>query len=319
MTSRTPLDELAASLNALERVDSSEFQRRARVLQSLWREEHGWPCGEQRGPSGARPLGSRLPMPWARETLANFITDRVRHVVESEVCDPARSAGKLFAKPRIFNDLLSSQPLCFNLFGELTADLDLASKAVRRLTDGRFAEVTSIDFEHSPGRADARYLNDRSAFDVFLRCRTSAGGSGFVGIEVKYHESLKRDKAGSHKPEYDAVADQMGCFNADREALMRRPLQQIWRDHLLAGATRLVDGFDDAVFVVLYPRDNPHVAAALDRYRLQLTSEDSFSAWTMEDVVGVLREFTDAPWVEALHDRYLDFSKVDTALGMGSA
>ena len=121
------LDELAVSLSALESVDSSEFQRRARVLQSLWRQEHGWPCGEHRGPSGGRPLGSRLPMPWARETLANFISDRVRHVVESEVCVPTRSAGKLFGKPRIFNDLLSSQPLCFNLFGELTADLDLAA------------------------------------------------------------------------------------------------------------------------------------------------------------------------------------------------
>ena len=318
MTSRTPLDGLAASLNALERVDSSEFQRRARVLQSLWRDEHGWPCGEHRGRSGTRPLGSRLAMPWARETLANFITDRVRRVVESEVCDPTRSAGKLFAKPRIFDDLLSSQPLCFNLLGELTADLDLASKAVRRLTDGRFAEVTSIDFEHSPGRADARYLNDRSAFDVFLRCRTSRRGSGFIGIEVKYHENLK-DKAGSHKPEYDAVAHQMGCFVPDREALKRAPLQQIWRDHLLAGATRLVDGFDDGVFVVLYPRDNPHVSAALDRYRLQLTNEDSFSAWTMEEVDDVLRELSPAPWVDAFYGRYLDFSKIDAALAMGSA
>jgi hypothetical protein len=84
----------------------------------------------------------------------------------------------------------------------------------------------------------------------------------------------------------------MGCFATDREALTRSPLQQLWRDHLLAGATRLVDGFDDGAFVVLYLRDNPHVEAALSRYRLQLTNEDSFSAWTMEDVVDVIRELS---------------------------
>ena len=89
-----------------------------------------------------------------------------------------QKVGKLYGKPRIFNDLLSSQPLCFNLFGELTCDLPLASAVVNSMTDGRFKEVTKIDFEWSPGRRESRYLNDRSAFDVFLRCRTAAGGKG---------------------------------------------------------------------------------------------------------------------------------------------
>jgi hypothetical protein len=44
----------------------------------------------------------------------------------------AREA-KLFAQPRIFDDLLSSQPLRFNLFGELTRDLALASRVMHRL------------------------------------------------------------------------------------------------------------------------------------------------------------------------------------------
>ena len=57
-----------------------------------------------------------MEMPWAQETLANFMTEHVHRVVRQEVLDPRRSKGKLFAKPRIFNDLLSSQPLCFNLF-----------------------------------------------------------------------------------------------------------------------------------------------------------------------------------------------------------
>jgi hypothetical protein len=160
------LDELARRLHALEDSDASLFQRRARVLQALWREEQGFQCGEHQGKGGPRLLGSRLPMPWAQETLANFITPRVQEVVLREVCDPVRSAGKLFAKPRIFNDLLSSQPLCFNLFGELCCDLELASGVVAELTGGRFIDVAAICFEHSP--ATSRSLRRNLAPDWLL-------------------------------------------------------------------------------------------------------------------------------------------------------
>jgi len=253
-------------------------------------------------------------MPWAQDTLANFLTEPVRDVVRAEVCDPVASAGKLYGKPRIFNDLLSSQPLCFNLFGELTYDFHLASAVVSNLSDGRFTEVTSIAFEHSPGRSDARYLNDRSAFDVFVRCRTAGGGAGFLGIEVKYHENLA-GAAGEDKVRYDAVADLMGCFTGERGLLKSSPLQQIWRDHLLAGITRTEDGYDDGMFVMLYPQNNSHVSGAMDDYCAQLSSKETFAAWTMEDFVGKLRDLSDAPWIDAFGDRYLAFEKIDQRLG----
>ena len=307
------LNDLATSLDVLERVDVSEFQRRARVLQSIWREEKGIPCGEHTGPTGSRRLGSRLPMPWAQDTLANFITESVRTVVRAEVCDSVASKGKLYGKPRIFNDLLSSQPLCFNLFGELAGDLPLASTLVNELTHGRFTEVTAIEFEHSPGRGDIRYLNDRSAFDVFLLCRTAGGGNGFLGIEVKYHENLI-GTSGGHKKRYDEVADLMGCFATDRTPLRLSPLQQIWRDHLLAGITLIEDEYDDGMFVMLYPRDNTHVSAALKGYRAQLTSAESFAPWTIEDVAAVLADNSRATWIGAFVDRYLAFGKIERLL-----
>ena len=118
--------------------------------------------------SGERPLGSRLVMPWAEQTLANYLTDRVKQVVRHEVMDKSKSQGKLFSRPRIFNDLLSSQPLCFNLFGEMRHDLSLATAVFNDITSGRVRTVTSVEFEESPGRGDSRYTGDNSAFDVFV-------------------------------------------------------------------------------------------------------------------------------------------------------
>jgi len=300
---------LADRLCTPARLDAHPFQRRARMLQSLWREERGYACGEHRG----MPLGSRLCMPMARDELTNFLTPGIRAVVREEVLDAVNRSGKLFSEPRIFNDLLSSQPLCFNLFAELRTDLALASQFVSHFTQGRFRHVVAVAFEHAPSPRE-RYTEDRSAFDVFLECRTSSGGRGFLGIEVKYHENLKGSAAG-HRSRYDEVATMMGCFRADAaEVLRRQPLQQLWRDHVLSGALQHVDGYDDAQFVTLYPRDNAACRDAVADYRATLTDTSSFDTWILEDVVDHLASAASTNWLSLVYDRYCDFARLDRAL-----
>ena len=132
---RDGLDRLAKDYDVFVASDGAGFKRRARVLQSMWRERQGYPMGEHRG----RPLGSRLPMPWARETLANHLTSTIRQVVRDEVVNQEAGGEKLFQTPRIFGNLLSSQPLCFNLFGELQQDPVLATAVMRTLAPDRAA------------------------------------------------------------------------------------------------------------------------------------------------------------------------------------
>ena len=83
------LEELLDRHHAFVATDNA-FQRRARLLQSLWRDEQGLPPGEHRG----RLLGSRLGMPSAKDSLANYLTDTIRNVVRREVLDPDRSQGE---------------------------------------------------------------------------------------------------------------------------------------------------------------------------------------------------------------------------------
>jgi hypothetical protein len=261
--------------------------------------------------------GALLPMPEARDELPGYLSDTIRKVVRREVEDPIRSKGKLFGWPRIFNNLLSSQPLCFNLFGELAEDLALATAVFRKLTGGRIRVVKEVGFEVSPGRGDERYTGDRSAFDVYIRFEGPGGKAGFAGIEVKYHENLN-DPAANLRDRYDEVAGEMRCFDAERMPdLKRQPLQQIWRDHLLAGAHRLVDGLDDGFFAFLYPEANTACADAVAAYRECLTDDSTFVAWTMESVWDAIREESDAEWVTAFRHRYLDFGKVEEMIRRG--
>jgi hypothetical protein len=309
------LDRLASCHHALEPVDTSPFQRKARILQSLWREQHRLPIGTQTTPRGGqRPLGSRLAMPEAQTQLWNFLSDTTKAVVRDEVLNYAASKGKLYARPRIFSDLLSSQPLTFNLFAELQRDLPLATKVLGSLTSSRVHAVTAIRFEHSPGRANARYTGDKSAFDVFVEYQTATGGRGCIGVEVKYHENLL-GKAAATTERHHEVCTTMACFKTDALSRLRQsPLQQIWRDHLLVGATQHADAYDDAFFLLLYPEQNPHVQSAAAAYAGCLTTPGSFYPVTLESFTRHLRPHTKSPWLDRFQDRYLNFPKVDALL-----
>jgi hypothetical protein len=68
--------EAAYSWEAEDRVPGrpamTEFRRRLRYHQAQWREAHRYPIGSQpiapRSDQPARPLGSRLPLDYARKT-----------------------------------------------------------------------------------------------------------------------------------------------------------------------------------------------------------------------------------------------------------
>ena len=330
---RLERDVILKNYHALERVDGrKDFQERARLLQSLWREEENLSPLVEKVKGRIVTRGAALEECVARLELSNYLTQTIRDVVKSELeANSIRSVAMrgLYAVPRIFNNLLSSQPMCFNLFGELTFDLDLATQVVGDLTGGRVARVREIKFEYSPSRKNAKYTGDSSAFDVYIRYENELGQKGFAGIEVKYHEDpnrveLKRDwKSGKHKPceqlhyekhgvRYEEIAKNMGCFMEDElDKIRRQPLQQFWRDHLLAGAHKMNDEFEDGLFAVLYPEGNADCRNSVNDYRRCLHSGDeSFQAWTLDQFVEQLCRHSSADWIRRFHYRYLDFSRL---------
>jgi hypothetical protein len=297
-----PNPEVLQQHHVLVPTDSS-FQRRARLIQALWREEMGYPIGLHRG----TPLGSRLAMPFAEQSLANYLTPTIRRVVRREVLEAPPGQGRLFGRPRIFNDLLSSQPLCFNLFAELAEDRELAASVLNGLLpEIGVSRVLQIEFEYSPGRGDPLLTDDRSAFDVFIRYENFRGAPEFLGIEVKYHENLV-GSAAAHRNRYDELAASMDCFVPEaRDALMRQPLQQIWRDHLLVAAVRSArPEYGRGRFVLLSPARNERCRRAVAGYRACLRDDQSFLAWSLEEVLDALAFQSTAPWIGHLRRRYL--------------
>jgi len=288
----------------------NRFQQRARLLQALWREERGLPIG--RSESGI-PLGSRLPREFAEEKGANLMTDASLAAARREV---AAKRGRVIEDDRLWENLLSSQPLAFNLFSELEVHLDLAARVLRRLWPERIGAVTRIAFEHSPGRGISTYTDDGTSFDVYVEHTAPLGGRGFVGIEVKYQEDLRAKRA-THRPRYDEVTTAMGCFKPDLIlGLRREPIEQLWRDHMLAGSMLLDTsaGWESGLYVFLYPEDNKVCRAAVQLYREHLSDARTFDAVTLEAVVAAIEAETDAAWIRELRARYLGWEKIERLL-----
>jgi hypothetical protein len=143
----------------------------------------------------------------------------------------------------------------------------------------------------------------------YLECQTARGEKSFIGIEVKYHENLE-DQAARHRPEYDKISANGVLWAGHLRFPKTKPLQQIWRDHLLSGAIRAADEFEDALFVVLYPRENDACRKAVEDYRSALIDDSSFGSWILEDVLVFLSENTSDEWPKIVYNRYCNFAKI---------
>lgn len=283
------------------------FQSRTRLLQSIWREQKNYPKGR---------LGNYLERKFAIETASNFLTERIREIVRKEV-ENCKKEDKKIQEPRIWDNLLSSQPMVFNLFGELSLDLDLCTRLFTRIFPD-IGAVTEVVFEYSPGRgADkgAKYTADGTAFDVFIKYVSRNERPGFIGIEAKYHENSKSTTY-SHKRSYDRIIAETNMFREDCiEWLKKESLQQIWRDHLLSlSMYRTNQEYSSGKFVLLYPNGNQEWVVVLDKYIKTLTSKDNsvngFYAITLELVIKILKEISKADWIVDFEDRYLNFAKI---------
>lgn len=286
----------------------TRFQRAARVLQSMWRESRGYPKGSRKARDGSIiAMGSRLEHAFARASFANFLNDDIREIVRRTV---ANRTDELIDEDRLLDNLLSSQPLCFNLFAPLKQDLGLATRVLTDMTDIAGLTVDRIEFEYSPGRSNSAFSGDRSAFDVCAWCTTPRHARFLVAIETKYHESMVCIPRADHAS-HQRISRADGCVNEQRFAdLAKSPLEQIWRDHVLAMSMHQQNLCDGCLSVVAYPAQNEPCRRAVDGYKDCLTAHATFAGWHLQDIHAAVARHSTAPWVREFHERYLDFTKV---------
>ena len=293
------------------RPEMTEFRRSARYHPAQWREANGHPIGSQPiapRPDGgpARLVGSRLPLAYAKETGANFLTAGALDAAKDRTSfiEPQQS----FDHQGLWADLLSSAALAFNLFGDTAADLGMVDRVVHTWWPDAPGTVVEVRFAHSPGRLDPAYLNSLRAFDAALVLDLGDGTQGMVGVDTKYHE---RSKSEIPKPRnlwrYLEIAERSGAFRSGATDTVkgRSELCVMWLEHLLLlSMLQHVSGtWKWGRYVVVHPAGNSDVADLCARYRELLVDQSTFAALTLEELLeaNVLPTQTTV----ALRERYL--------------
>ena len=286
----------------------TEFRRRLRYHQARWREAKGYPIGSQpivpaKG-KPSRPVGSRLPLDYAQDTGANFVTAGALRAAKARtaVIEPHQS----FDHQRLWAELLWSTTLAINLFGDLAADHELADRAVHTWWPDVPGTVCEVRFAYSPGRLDPTYLNSLRAFDAAFVLDLGADEHGIVGVGARYYDWAKPE---TPKPEnlwrYLEVAERSGAFapGSTDAVTGRSGLCLTWLEHLLLlSMVQHVSGtWSWGRYVVVHPAGNSDYAQACARYRSLLVESSTFGSVALEELLdsGVL------PATAALHERYV--------------
>lgn len=292
-----PSKEMLKAHHCLEPIDrvskdpeTTFFRRRTRLQQSLWRESKGLPIGSQpirpKRDQKARQLGSRIDINFARKHYSNFLFDVTKDAVINRINNP--QPKQTLYEDRLFADLLSSMPMCFNLFGPITKNLDITNKAIDHWWSDAPGKVSDVRFEWSPGRqVPGRFLENRSAFDVAFILDLPNGKKGLLGIETKYHEYCAKEAIPNEMRcnRYRSIASDASIFSSKSiESLLGSHLQQIWLDHLLA-LSMLQDSSTHwtwVKFVIVYPEKNPSFDKAAREYAGYLSDQSTFEYRTVE-------------------------------------
>lgn len=315
---RTPLvpEKILKEHGAFCVIDT-RFRAAARLLQCLWLRDHDIPTASSGAGDtfdGPAAFGNIL-APEAAYAGRTFLSSTIHRLALQEwlMCEEDAAIDD----ERLFSNALSSMPLVFNMFGPMALDRRLATAIFRELLPGFVRSVERIQFEHSPGRRDERFLADRTAFDLAVHVTTPGSEPGIIFIEVKFSEGME-GPAARMRDRYNEASKQVRLYdNADSLILRSTPIEQIWREHMLSQLAVDNGITPRAVFLAIGPKLNRRVQGVFRVYQGELIDADRqdadrvpFIPLTLETVIEAIAMAGATDHAQVLWDRYCDFDRV---------
>lgn len=297
----------------LQSSSDSKIRASYRLLQSWYRETHLGlaPGADYQG----KPRGSMLPVD--APDGANFLHPAISTYVEQRIPEVHRAGGTLDAN-RVRRNMLSSMPLCFNLFGFLRAHRDAAARVLSKVFTLDIAQITHIEVEWAP--PPEQHLRDRTAFDAFIEYRRADAARGFIGVEAKYTESFSSDNklpasgVEVYRSRTTALVDTTFKPGA-ADRLAKPATSQLWRNALLALSLRAKEPYDEGFVAVIALAHDKGTKAAVEGLRDELLDPDTLLRATSFDALLAACDHEDdlAEWVGAFRTRYLDLTPIKGA------
>ena len=295
-----------------------DFTEKCRKLQGCFRVETNEEEPMGIGPSGKPQINMIVD---GDKTGKNFVNDFAFNYAKQRV--EGRKKYETFSVDRLFNNLLSSQPMAFNLFCPF----------IEMLEKGKVKEVSSVfrAIFHDKGIDKVKkivleylhtdiqnYLNDKTAMDAIIRYIDDEGKDSFIAIETKYTDVLGTNSA-SNTTLHKEWIKRLGEFKKESETELlndKKPISQIYRNFLLTECYGVLEGANRYFSVILAPAQHPTTLDEVNSLKDELKPEFQYkiSSVTLEDFIEKTLEKCPqselAPFIY-FKNRYLDFSKIE--------
>lgn len=255
---------------------------------------------------GTRLVSSMLPA--GTEWAPNLMTPQAIAAAKRAIRDLAteRRPG-LIQLDRLHWNLLSSQPLCFNLLGHLSADPSALLGWVRSL-EPDVETVDDVRLEWAPLAGNT----GRSAFDAFVTYTRTNGTLGFVGIECKYAENLSKAQPKPAPDKYKTETAR-GPWRKGAETRLDRPrLRQFWYNQLLTQRVLSSGDFTSGIGVVVACRDDAPARDVVEAISAELVDPNSLRFSSINDIVDAVAD--DEAWRRDFTERYLTYDEMPARL-----
>ena len=231
----------------------------------------------------------------------NFLTQNSYQAAKRTVEARDESNPGMIEKMRLYYNLFSSQPLCFNFFGELMADRDFGLRVLQTWWPN-LTELNEVIFEFAPKE---RYTEDNSAFDIAFEVKIGKR-KGLIGLECKYTDSFSATSY--HKQAYKDIYQKSTSFTAGYEQLKAIKYNQLFRNQLIAEALIQNDKYKFVkTGLFCYHEDNSAISTAKGLQKM-LKDPKSFTIITYKDFIENLQrlelDWRQREWTMLLWARY---------------
>ena len=295
------------------RCSISAFTTKCRQQQSRYRESINEAMGV-----GPRPTSQNKQISMIQDgekSGKNFVNEYTFIYAKKRVKN--KQPNETIDEFRLFNNLLSSQPMAFNLFCPLISMLeDGLNDTVTRIISSIFtqfhiATVTEIALEYLHTDIE-NYLNDKTAMDAIIRFLDTKNRPCFIAIETKYTDVLGTNSSSNKKNQKDLIK-RLQYFKTEAEHDLitdRLEISQIYRNFLLSECYRLKEGAYECYSIVLSPQNHPTTAIEVHSLKDRLLPKYQYKIdfITLESFVEVAIEQCPPTYVQSFlwfKERYL--------------
>ena len=249
------------------------------------------------------------------ESEKNFLTPNTVMAVRETLLNRTDKNSGIIEEERLFNNLLSSQPLCFNFFGELYVDKDFGLSVLKTFYPD-LTKLVKVIFEFAPPE---NYTNDRSAFDIAFEVEVD-DKKGLIGLECKYTDTFSF-KPSNSKIFYGDEGNKnhlayFRIYNKSKASFAKpffdfvrsKEFNQLFRNQLIGEALLLNKKYDFVRTGLFCYQDDENAIATAKTFKTMLTNPDNFQLITYSDFISRVQrlnlDWKKREWTMLLWARY---------------